>query len=151
MNIAANDPSHYKNDPKAYIRIHSWLCRTFGRARKCEHCQQKKHFYQWALKHGCKYEKSRDNFIQLCVSCHKRYDQTPKGRANNSAGQKTADRSYCWRGVAQVDAATGQTIKMHDNIRGAAKELGISHTAICLNLRGTTHTAGGYKWKYINS
>jgi hypothetical protein len=148
MNLAASDPKHYNNDRKAYINIHSWLCRNFGRARRCEHCKKKKHFYQWALKHGCRYEKNINNFLQLCVSCHKKYDQTPGSRKNNSEGQKTADKSYCWKGVALLDPLTEEVIHTFPNVRGAAKQLQISHTAICLNLKGITLTAGGFKWKY---
>ena len=37
--------------------------------------------YQWALIRGKKYSFNRDNFFQLCASCHQKYDCTDKHRA----------------------------------------------------------------------
>jgi hypothetical protein len=34
--------------------------------------------FHWALKRGCNYEHKRENFISLCVSCHRRYDLKPE-------------------------------------------------------------------------
>ncbi len=70
-----------------YNAVHIWLRYHFGSANKCENkdciyprknnarswVRAPKRF-DWALKKGFKYEHIRDNFIQLCPSCHKRYD-----------------------------------------------------------------------------
>ncbi len=58
--------------------VHTWLFRTYGRANKCisPTCTKKFKVYNWALIHGKKYEKNLDNFMQLCISCHKKYDGT---------------------------------------------------------------------------
>jgi len=40
--------------------------------------------YVWALRHKCKYEFNRKNFIMLCMSCHTKYDMTKEWRNNIS-------------------------------------------------------------------
>jgi hypothetical protein len=64
-----------------YIKIHSWLKKEHGVATKCEssECTTNepigvKTYYHWCLRAGHGYEKKRENFIQLCIRCHKNYD-----------------------------------------------------------------------------
>jgi len=56
--------------------IHQWLRRKFGRAEVCENpvCEGVSANFDWALKTGKNYELIRSNFIQLCRSCHRKYD-----------------------------------------------------------------------------
>jgi hypothetical protein len=65
-----------------YHAIHKWLARKYGKAYKCENkdCFKKSNDYEWALLKGKKIEYKRENFIQLCKSCHIKYDFTEKGR-----------------------------------------------------------------------
>ncbi len=70
-----------------YGAVHMWIRRTFGKANVCENpkcvyprknksrevTKYPKRF-EWALIHGQKYEKKRENFISLCKSCHASYD-----------------------------------------------------------------------------
>lgn len=77
-----------------------------------------------------------------------KYDQTEERRKLNAAAQSRADKSYCWKGVALLDPLTEEVVHTFPNVRGAAKQLQMSHTAIVLNLKGITQTAGGFKWKY---
>lgn len=69
--------NNWKGDDISYIGIHAWLRRTYGKAAKCENpkCEAEdvKRF-EWALKKGFEYERKRENFIQLCKSCHVEYD-----------------------------------------------------------------------------
>lgn len=67
----------YKGDNIGYMAIHSWLYREFGKARRCENsgCKyENPKMYVWALVKGKKYERKRENFMQLCQSCHMKYD-----------------------------------------------------------------------------
>jgi DNA-binding transcriptional regulator YiaG len=61
---------------KSYSMIHSWLLKTYGKAKKCENiaCKKKSNYFDWAKLINKEYEMNRDNFIQLCRSCHKQYD-----------------------------------------------------------------------------
>lgn len=65
-----------------YYAVHKWLKKKFGKADFCEgeSCSGISNNFQWALKRGCKYEKNRDSFLKLCVSCHRKYDFTPEKR-----------------------------------------------------------------------
>lgn len=59
-----------------YGKIHRWLKKEYGPANLCSNskCAGKYKNYNWALKKNCYYKKLRRNFIQLCVSCHRKYD-----------------------------------------------------------------------------
>lgn len=79
-NIAGEKSPFWKKEV-SYGGVHKWLMREYGKANKCESskCEAediKKH--EWALVRGKTYEKIRENFIQLCASCHRRYDETQK-------------------------------------------------------------------------
>jgi len=67
-----------------YMYIHKWLREKYGKANHCEHCNKIKKRYVWALKKGFEYGKDVNNFIQLCDSCHRRYDITDEARLKQS-------------------------------------------------------------------
>ena len=56
--------------------IHVWLKVNYGKADYCENkdCKGKSKNYNWAKLRNKKYERKRENFIRLCVSCHRYYD-----------------------------------------------------------------------------
>lgn len=71
------------NDIPTYVGVHGWLHWNFGSAMRCENrenqtlsfsCSQVSMRFQWANKHNKPYERDRENFFMLCVSCHKKYD-----------------------------------------------------------------------------
>ena len=81
--------NHYnwKGKLASYFAKHIWLKTHFGKASKCENPNcvyprknaagsilKKPKRYDWALIRGREYEHKRENFIQLCPSCHKKYD-----------------------------------------------------------------------------
>lgn len=60
--------------------LHSWVSRSKGKAKKCSHCGKEgsgKEMH-WANKDHS-YRRNLDDFIELCSSCHQKYD-----RANNN-------------------------------------------------------------------
>jgi hypothetical protein len=61
-----------------YASVHYWLKYHYGKATKCEgkECRGKSKNYSWAKLRDKKYDYKRENFIQLCRSCHGRYDIT---------------------------------------------------------------------------
>jgi hypothetical protein len=65
-----------------YHAIHKWIYKNYGKAIKCENidCEKRSNDFEWALSKGKKYEYKRENFIQLCKSCHIKYDFTEQGR-----------------------------------------------------------------------
>lgn len=74
-----NSPS-WKGLRVGYQLLHAWLREKYGNPKECEQCgkigtsNNSKWTIQWALKKGRKYLRRRDNFMQLCRSCHARYD-----------------------------------------------------------------------------
>lgn len=65
-----------KIKPKGYSELHTWIRYHFGKAKKCENskCLNRSKNYQWAKIKNKKYERKRENFTQLCSSCHRFYD-----------------------------------------------------------------------------
>jgi phage terminase large subunit GpA-like protein len=63
-----------------YGSVHQWLWQRRHLKKKCKHCGSTKHL-NWALKKGCKHAHSIGHYLVLCDSCHKKYDMTPKRRA----------------------------------------------------------------------
>lgn len=59
-----------------YGTLHQWIAKEYGKAKKCEgkSCSRKSKVYDWALREGKLYEWKIKNYIQLCRSCHKKYD-----------------------------------------------------------------------------
>lgn len=59
-----------------YYGLHTWMRKTFGKANKCElNSIHKSWRYEWALIKGKTYERKRENFIMLCLNCHRSYDK----------------------------------------------------------------------------
>ena|SRR3990167_11374 len=78
---------NWKGNEVGYMGIHLWLHRKFGKANKCENSKclyprvnkaKQMIFYpklfQWAKLRGKKYQRKKENFTMLCVSCHVKYD-----------------------------------------------------------------------------
>lgn len=69
---------HWKSKHPNYRAVHAWLTYYHGKASKCEmpDCNGRSKMFHWALKRDKDYEKNIENFMQLCSSCHKKYDLT---------------------------------------------------------------------------
>jgi hypothetical protein len=66
---------NWKGDDVGYIALHAWIYRKKGKPQVCEHCgaTREKRRLNWAnIDH--QYKRDLDDFISLCVSCHKIYD-----------------------------------------------------------------------------
>jgi hypothetical protein len=129
-----------------YSMIHSWLRHNFGRATFCEQCHLDSKRYQYALIKGKCYEKKRENFIWLCVSCHKKYDVTSKSRKNLSKSKM--GNHYKAVPISQLNREDETLINIFPSARYASKCLGILHTSISNALRGYSKSAGGFIWKF---
>lgn len=59
-----------------YHAVHDWLNLNFGKADKCENisCKNISKKFEWSKLKGELYERKRENFWQLCKSCHTYYD-----------------------------------------------------------------------------
>ena len=66
---------NWKGDSAKYGTLHDWVYYHRGSPRYCEHCgTTKKRMYHWANKSG-EYKRDLDDWIRLCVPCHRKYDK----------------------------------------------------------------------------
>ena len=72
---------HWKGDSVGYHALHDWVERELGKPTQCEHCPQNdpKRVYHWSNK-SHQYKRDRTDWIRLCVSCHRKYDYSYKGK-----------------------------------------------------------------------
>ena len=129
-----------------YYRIHRWLRSNYGDACRCEICnstQTKK--YEWAKKEGCVYDYNRNNFIMLCPSCHRKYDETSQTRFNKSKGH-LGQKSIRQKGVVAIIEGN-ETV--FTSITEASLITGIGRTSIQNKLSGLTKNTGGIIWRYL--
>lgn len=75
-----------------YSSVHIWLRKIYGKANRCEcsliglECRNVTNMFDWALLKDKGYTKDRESFVQLCRSCHHRYDT--EGEINPFFGKK---------------------------------------------------------------
>ncbi len=65
----------WKGDNATYVAKHRWIKKWFGSPNHCEECNkynEKK--YNWANISG-KYKRIREDWKQLCIPCHRKYDR----------------------------------------------------------------------------
>ena len=88
--ISGKNNYQWKENP-GYFALHNWLKNYYGKASKCENlnCQhQNPKRFEWALLKDKDYERKRENFIQLCCSCHRKYDYTDEQRIKSKLANK---------------------------------------------------------------
>ena len=123
-----------KHDYNNYVLVHSWL-RRFEKNGRCEHCSSTdKKRYEWALIKGCAYEKRRENFIELCVSCHRQYDGLMEALAV--------------RKLTPVVAISDNNRIKFESIKEATQLLDVLPSSVSNCLKGRSKTAKGYRWEY---
>ena len=69
-------PWNYKGDLVGYNALHSWIKRKLFSSNICEFCgyiSNNNRKLHWANKSG-EYKRDLDDWIRLCVPCHKLYD-----------------------------------------------------------------------------
>ena len=77
---------NWKGDGASYTAKHIWISKHYGKANKCENMEckyprinannvviEKPKRYEWANL-SKKYKRDKSDFIQLCASCHRRWD-----------------------------------------------------------------------------
>lgn len=66
----------WKGEDVGYVGLHNWVRRRLGKPTKCEFCSKDgltgKQIH-WANKSHL-YKRDLEDWIRLCVSCHKKYD-----------------------------------------------------------------------------
>lgn len=89
IRLSQRKEKHYKwkGDEAKYSAMHMLLRKYFGKANQCENrenkimlfnCRKKSKAYQWAKIKEHKYSRNKEDYYQLCASCHLRYDRNWK-------------------------------------------------------------------------
>lgn len=138
-------------DRRNYWRVHTWLIKFHSKNGVCEMqgCQvETPSRTEFALKRGYTYEKKRENFLELCPSCHRKYDYTEELREKNRLSHTGKENPSRWKAVVCLSKIGEKSF--FKSITMASNALGISITSInnCLNDR--SGSAGGYKWEYAS-
>ena len=66
----------WRGDKASYRAVHYWVTRQKGKPSTCSKCgvsDERPRYIQWANVDG-KYRRSLEDFIAMCVSCHKNHD-----------------------------------------------------------------------------
>lgn len=74
INKTGEKSRRWKGDDAGYVAKHMWITKHHGKAAYCE--ADKSHIakrYEWANISG-KYKREREDYKQLCPSCHRRLD-----------------------------------------------------------------------------
>ena len=151
-------------DKKEYESIHKWIRRNYGKATKCEHCPNPSKRYDWALKKGYEYKRDISYFMQLCRSCHVKYDFTEErankisklqlGINNNFYGKvftedmkaKQREKKNC-KVIISENTETGE-ILISESITVAASKLNLHKSNIIAFLKGRYNGTTYKNWKF---
>ena len=70
------DSPFWKDNNLGYWGIHQWLIKYYGKANKCENkdCSGKCKKYQWANIKNHNHKRCRQDYMMLCISCHRKMD-----------------------------------------------------------------------------
>lgn len=145
---------------KHYANVHAFINRKFGKASKCEneHCTfEKPKRFEWALRNGREYSKNPDDYMQLCVSCHRKYDFTETKRERMSASQ-TGKKKIDFQGkghfrskpITQFDL-DGNIVREWESINRCSVETGLYKQSILNCLSGKMHQTKGSTFKWYNT
>lgn len=117
-----------------YSAVHYWLKSRYGKATKCSNksCQKWSKVYQWALKKGCKYEFNVKNFIQLCKSCHIKYDFKENTSKKMSESSRNTSKTQCIKGHVFSEQ---NTYTFTNSTGGLSRACKMCSKARCANYR----------------
>lgn len=134
---------------KQYLNIHQLLRYHHGLAKKCDMCgcegtRRRRWNIEWALKKGRKYSLDINDYMQLCSSCHRKYDFTEEQREKLrriNIGSKNRNKP-----IKQY-TLDGELVREFESTISVERTIGISSTAIANCVMGRSSNAGGFIWK----
>jgi len=151
-----------------YHAIHKWLNNYFGKANKCENpnCKGICKIYHYCLIKGKKHQHNRNNYVLMCASCHRLYDQKPEWikkmkelRKQYRPTEETKRKiSKSCKGINKGNmhsakmieqwTITRQFIKTWNCIKDAVFFHDINASGITMCAKGQLKQSGGFVWKY---
>lgn len=80
--------TEFKGNSKSYYALHEWIRRHFPKISKCEFCfTETAAKYEWANK-SHQYKRDTEDWIRLCVPCHRKYDWEHRKKNGSSITKK---------------------------------------------------------------
>lgn len=115
-----------------YAGIHKYLADHFPKTRRCDNCQSADVPTDYALIHGRDYSRDREDYLELCRSCHMHYD----GGENHHKAKLTWDQveEIRRRHVPGRRAGAGP---QPNSARALAREFGVAKATINAIVSGT--------------
>lgn len=86
VRVLGENNTNWKGDKVGYHALHMWIVRNYGKPMECEQCGTERNI-EWANK-SQQYLRERDDWLQLCKSCHKKYDMKINNRTIWNKGLK---------------------------------------------------------------
>lgn len=112
---ALKNPHRLKTHGGGYDAIHQWLNTHYGKANMCtgNKCLRISQTFQWALIKGKKHKHNRNNYMMLCSSCHRIYDQKPEWhqKAQNTREAK-GNHVAGWNRGKKMPKSMGEKIRL---------------------------------------
>jgi hypothetical protein len=160
-------PSDKKNNLSLYASMHIYVRKKYQKTGICHICKKEpKTRIEMDLIKGRDYSYNVEDYMELCPSCHKKYDVTEEYIEKCRKRQKEASKESFlaatpdWIYKKGADNPTskpiiksdinGNFIKEYVSLTEASLDLGIILPSLCNCLKGTSKSAGGFKWKYKN-
>jgi hypothetical protein len=128
-----------------YDRLHGNLRLKFGNATHCQFCDgEKAKRFEWALMSGKLYSMNIEDYLQLCPSCHRKYDITDAIKLKMSKsriGRFTNGQNPSARKV--IDILTGN---IFETVSLAAESINLKRTTLTMMLNGSNKNKTNFKY-----
>lgn len=155
-------PEDKKDNISLYVSMHTYIRNNFDIKNECSFCGTKDaKRTEMALLKDKDYSFNLMDYIELCVSCHKKYDMTEGQREKISIRLKNnpvenfikasklkkmgRDNSHA-KTIIQY-SMDDSFIKEWDSCADAVKSLGILASSLSNCIGGRSNSCGGFKWK----
>jgi len=157
------------SNPSLYVTIHRFLIDHYPKNNECDICKDRtKDKYEHALKKGRDYSYNISDYMVLCVSCHKNYDNNDfRNNKISEARKREVKDGRCYianlfKGkigkdhntsipIARVDIVTGEVLEKYDSLACAERKHGFKSSGICNAIAGRIKSSYGFKWIKLNS
>lgn len=95
-------------------KIKLFLYEKWGKAQMCQHCtNEKRKSFCWTLKKGCKTDKRRSSYLQLCRSCLELYHRGVERKwAQDKQYRKTCEQNTRLRHLTPVEKEKARLVRL---------------------------------------
>ena len=146
-------PYNYKGDDIKYETLHDYIRKNKKKTGKCEFCGKSNCRLEWANK-SFKYKRDLNDWIELCVKCHRNYDKSNYGASLRVYGEKRKSKKLnktgrIYSGPIKIIQMTmdGIEIKEWPSIRSIENELGIGFIRIKNACQTENNIVNSFRWK----